>query len=134
MKKFLGIVVGLITVASLVAQSHEYGGKLTAIEKTRIQIERDQGLKPRQIWLGVTDETPVIDGETTTTLAAAKLKRNAIVTASVVPFEGPAPKEWSCAMHTHIAEAGPGKCPVCGMALTSRDKVPSVREIRVTKR
>jgi hypothetical protein len=103
-------------------------------EKTRSQVERDHGVEPRQVWVGVADETKVVDGTTTTTLAAAKLKKNALVTVTVVPFVGPPPKEWSCAMHTHVAESGAGKCPVCGMALTEREKAPAVKEIRVSKR
>ena len=131
------LVVAVVILSGatwLLAQSTEYSGKLTVIEKTRIQVERESGTKPRQVWLGVTDDTPVVEGATTTTLAAAKLKKNALLTVSVVPFDGPPPKEWSCTMHTHVAESGPGKCPVCSMALSEREKAPVVKEIRVAKR
>ena len=129
-------VSGAVLLAAIVgrAQSTEYVGKLTAIEKTRIQIELDSSLKPRQVWLAVSDDTPVVEGETKMTLAAAKLKKNTMVAVAFVPFEGSPAKEWSCTMHTHVAEAGPGKCPVCGMALAERDKAPAATEIRITKR
>ena len=128
------VVLLVASGAILLAQTVEYSGKLVTIEKTRLQIEREAGAKPRQVWVGVSDETPVIEGDRTDTLAAAKLKKNAVLTAVVVPFDGPTPREWSCTMHTHIAESGAGKCPVCGMALVERDKAPAVKEIRISKR
>ena len=136
MKQFALVIPAVMFAgaAILLAQTTEYAGKVTAIEKTRIQVERENGVTPRQVWVGVSDDTKVVDGTATTTLAAAKLRKNALVTVAVVPFDGPPPKEWSCTMHTHVAESAAGKCPVCGMALTEREKAPAVKEIRVSKR
>jgi multidrug efflux pump subunit AcrA (membrane-fusion protein) len=29
--------------------------------------------------------------------------------------------DWTCVMHPHVSEDGPGKCPICGMPLTRRE-------------
>jgi hypothetical protein len=129
------VVVLLASVAGVfAAQAVEYTGKVTVVETSRIQIEREGAARPRQVWVAVADDLRVVEGDRTMTFAAAKLKRNSLVTVAVVPFEGVPPREWSCTMHTHVAEAGPGKCPVCGMALTEREKAPAAKEIRITKR
>src|SRR6185369_705889 len=32
----------------------------------------------------------------------------------------PAAAEWTCPMHPEVVRAGPGSCPICGMALEPR--------------
>lgn len=32
---------------------------------------------------------------------------------------------WTCSMHPEVRQAGPGKCPICGMALIKVDTAPS---------
>ena len=120
--------------AILLAQTTQYAGKVTAIEKTRIQVERENGVKPRQVWVGVSDDTKVVrrHGDNNTCHRQAQEERARA--SRRIAFDGPPPKEWSCTMHTHVAESGAGKCPVCGMALTEREKAPAVKEIRVSKR
>lgn len=137
MRMRVAVVSAALLVAAsviLVAQTVEYSGKVVTIEKTRLQIEQNSGARPRQVWLSIGDDTPVVEGDKTMTVATAKLKKNVTLTAIVRPLLEAPPKEWSCTMHTHVAEAGPGKCPVCGMALVEREKAPAVKELRVTKR
>jgi hypothetical protein len=130
----IAATLALASAAGILAQVVQYDGKLLAVEKTRIQVEREAGSKPRQVWVGIADDTPVVDGDRATTFLAAKLKKNAVVAVTVVPFDGPPPKEWSCTMHPHVAEAVPGKCAVCAMALVEREKAALAKEVRVTKR
>ena len=121
-------------VGALAGQDVRYEGTVSAIEKTRIQIARADRESPRNLWFGVTPATPVVEADRSMTFEAAKLKKNARVVVMALAPEGPAAKEWSCLMHTHIAEDRSGKCPVCGMALVERDRAPHGKEIHVTKR
>ena len=76
----------------------------------------------------------MVEADRLVTFEAATLKKNARVVVTALAPEGPPSKEWSCTMHTHVAEEHPGKCPVCGMALVERDRAPQAREIHVTRR
>ena len=89
---------------------------MTALDQTRIEITHGAGKASQKVWIGIDPDTAVNDADKTPTFATAKLRKNALVVVTVVPE--PPGKEWSCAMHTHVALEGPGKCPVCGMALT----------------
>ncbi len=131
---YLVAAASFLIGAAVVAQEAQYEGKLSAIEKTRIQVTRADKATPKEIWVAIADDTPVIEGDRTTTFAAAKLKKNAMLVVTVAKPDGPPVREWSCTMHTHVAEAGPGKCPVCGMALAERDRADQAKEIRVTRR
>ena len=121
-------------VGALAGQDVRYEGTVSAIEKTRIQITRADKESPRDVWFSVTPVTPVVEADRSMTFGSAKLKKNARVVVMALAPEGPPAKEWSCLMHTHIAEERPGKCPVCGMALVERDRAPQAKEIHVTKR
>lgn len=33
----------------------------------------------------------------------------------------PAASQWTCPMHPNVKQAGPGKCPICGMDLVRSD-------------
>ena len=121
-------------VGALAGQDVRYEGTVSAIEKTRIQITRADKESPRDLWFSVTPATPVVEADRSMTFEAAKLKKNARVVVMALVPEGPPAKEWSCLMHTHIAEERSGKCPVCGMALVERDRAPQAKEVHVTKR
>lgn len=124
----------LFASAVLTAQDARYEGKVTAIEKTRLQITETTKDATRRVWLGITDQTPVINKDVTLAWAAAKLKKNAVIAVTVAKGDEVPGKEWSCTMHTHVAEAGPGKCPVCSMALVERDRALPAKAIHVVKR
>jgi hypothetical protein len=131
------LVLAFVTAAGaagLAGQDVRYEGTVSTIEKTRIQVTRVDKESPRDLWFGVTPDTPVVDGDRSMTFETAKLKKNARIVVTTLPQTGPPVKEWSCTMHTHVAEERSGKCPVCGMALAERDRAPQAREIHVTKR
>jgi hypothetical protein len=131
---FVFVTVASAIVGALAGQDVRYEGTVSAIEKTRIQITLAQKESPRDLWFGVTPDTPVVEADRSMTFEAARLKKNARVVVTAMAPDGPPSKEWSCTMHTHVAEDRPGKCPVCGMALVERDRAPQAREIHVTKR
>jgi hypothetical protein len=128
------VTVTSAIVAALAGQDVRYEGTVSAIEKTRIQVTRAENGSPKDLWFGVTPETPVVEADRSMTFEAAKLKKNVRIVVTALAPEGSPSKEWSCTMHTHVAEERPGKCPVCGMALVERDRAPQARQIHVTKR
>jgi hypothetical protein len=131
---FVFVTVASAIVGAFAGQDNRYEGTVSAIEKTRIQITRADKVSPKDLWFGVTPDTPVVEAGRSMTFEAAKLKKNARVVVTALAPEGPPSKEWSCTMHTHVAEERSGKCPVCGMALVERDRAPHAREIHVTTR
>ncbi|MBC9957300.1 heavy metal translocating P-type ATPase [Yimella sp. cx-51] len=65
-------------------------------------------------------------------------EKSAAPTIDPQPADEPAAGEWTCPMHPEIRQAGPGSCPICGMALEpveiTADSGPSPELADMTRR
>lgn len=64
-------------------------------------------------------------------LALAALAAGAVVAAIVVSRDGSAPagRRYVCPMHSEVASAHPGDCPICGMALEEIEQVDAAHHV-----
>lgn len=125
-------IVGVWSVATLVAADATHTGRVAAVEKTRMQVKISDGTNAptKAVWFAVSDATKVMRGETLVAFATAKIKSGERVT--VVVKEGDeAGVEWACPMHPKEGRAAAGNCPLCGMPMKARERHARAAEIRV---
>ncbi len=109
-------------IAGVAAHETTFKGTVEASDKTRVQVRTidDEGkVAEKADWFAVTDATKVMRGDTAIPFAEAQPKPGERIVV-VVAHGDEAGIEWTCPMHSHIAEDKGGKCPICSMTLKER--------------
>ncbi len=113
------LLVGLVNV---MAHETTFKGTVEAADKMRVQVRTvdDKGkVAPKAVWFAVKDATKVMRGDKVIPFADARPKPGERIVITVEHGDE-AGVEWTCPMHSHIAEDKAGKCPICSMTLIER--------------
>lgn len=132
-----GLTMALMCVmaSAIVVRAHEttYMGTIEFAEKARVRVRTvnaEGKVADKATMFAVTDSTKVTRGDKTVAFAdaAPKIGERIVV---VVAHGDEAATEWTCSMHSHIAEEKPGACPVCKMTLKERERPAKASQIKL---